>query len=127
MQKSASNRHAADAPREEASAADAGVELVLLSKSPYLQRLRTAVTETYASMLADRVEAVDAVEKTIAALARPEVPLDPALKSALIAKLGELLTKLERLHAMLPRGETLALQSLDKAGELLDRMERPED
>jgi hypothetical protein len=124
MQKTAAQGTAAEGRHHAQQPAGPAAELALLARSAYLNRLRATVTETYAALSSDRTEAVEAVEKTIAALARAEVPLDPAMKNALIAKLAELLTKLERLHALLPQGETLALRSLDKAGALLREMEQ---
>ena len=130
MKKNRASRSVVKKSRKDEKTAGAGcaagtsTDLGLLANSSYLRRLRATVTETYASLSSNQTEAEDAVEKTIAALARPEMPLDPALKSELIGKLGALLTKLEQLHGMLPEGETLALNSLDRANDLLNAMNK---
>ena len=101
-----------------------GARPVSLAAHPaFLHRLRSTVCESYASMAAIRQEAVAVIETAIVRLSKPDARLDPALKSELIAKYGILLTQLEDLQSLLPRGRTGALESLDGLAALLRQLE----
>lgn len=101
-------------------------KLSLLDYSPILRKLKASVSEGYASLSANQEGASEAIGKVVAVLARPDMPIDPHRKRELIAKCGELLTALDRLHSLLPQGEHQTLQSLEKLGkatELLHQLD----